>query len=297
MCFCVFLKSNKIFENVPYMRKFVLLFCSLTAFFINAQHVDSILLKQSSLMRMPLTVKDFGLKGKVKMIETTTSNLEGPPMTTVRRNYFSETSMLLKTEFSNMDIADDKTVWNYHYSNNKLDSITMNDGTGKQIFHYDQKNRLISQSNYGKYDDTKDQIEETESYFYNDQDMMIKKINDSTKFVILVLYDAKNQLKRSNFYHLDTPEDVNVSEYDAESKIENTIMKRNGKIIYSAAVIINSNGDFDVVDTKDQDNKQFKFTYEYIYDKNNNYINQLSFLNGKKDRVEDRKIVYYSDGK
>ena len=280
------------------MKQFTFFLSFLLLFWISlgfGQKLDSVFLKQSSLVRVPVTVKDFGLKGNVKMVETTSSNLDGPAMTTIHRNYFSESSLLLKTEFYNTENSKDKTVWNYHYSKNKLDSITTNDGTRKQIFHYDQKNRMISQSNYGKYDDNKNEIEETESYFYNDKDMIIKKINDSTKFIILVLYDAKNQLKRSNFYKLDTPEDVNVSEYDSESKTENTVMKRNGKVIYSAAVIINSNGNFDVVDTKDQDNKKLKFTYEYIYDKNKNYINQLSFVNGKKNRVETRKIIYYSD--
>lgn len=278
-------------------KQFLMLISFTSGLLIFGQKVDSLFLKQSSLMRMPLTVKDFGLKGKVKMAETTSYNVDTDPMTMIHRISFSESGFLLTSESYRTDDPDDKTTWNYHYGSNRLDSITTNDGTRKQIFHYDQKNRLISQSNYGRYEDNKDDIEETETYFYNDQDMIIKKVNDSSKFVILALYDAKNQLKRTNFYQLDTPEDVNVSEYDTESKTENTIMKRNGKILYTAVVKVNSNGNFEVVDTTDDANKKLTFTYEYFYDKNKNYTHQTTILNGKKIRVEDRKIVYYSDGK
>ena len=278
-------------------KQFLMLISFTSGLLIFGQKVDSLFLKQSSLMRMPLTVKDFGLKGKVKMAETTSYNVDTDPMTMIHRISFSESGFLLTSESYRTDDPDDKTTWNYHYGSNRLDSITTNDGTRKQIFHYDQKNRLISQSNYGRYEDNKDDIEETETYFYNDQDMIIKKVNDSSKFVILALYDAKNQLKRTNFYQLDTPEDVNVSEYDTESKTENTIMKRNGKILYTAVVKVNSNGNFEVVDTTDDTNKKLTFTYEYVYDKNKNYTHQTTILNGKKIRVEDRKIVYYSDGK
>ncbi|REC74029.1 hypothetical protein DRF60_18300 [Chryseobacterium elymi] len=53
----------------------------------------------------------------------------------------------------------------YHYSNSKLDSITNNTHTAKQVFTYDDQNKLVKRVSYGRYEENKDEIDKSKPIY------------------------------------------------------------------------------------------------------------------------------------
>ncbi len=261
----------------------------------DGQSLDSTFLKQSILVRPSLTLKDYGLNGKVSSVEIISSNSDIPATTTKQKNYFSKSGFITKLEFYPSNHKDEIITWNYYYSLDKLDSITTNDGTRKQTFFYDSNDRMVMKQFFGKYDDTKNDIEETEHYFYNERGFIEKAINDTTQVVIQCLYDNSGRLERTNLYNFLSPEDVNVSEHYYDGNTEKIVTKKNKKILSTDIIKLNSFNQFDEIDSTQYDGQKLKFTYDYSYDQKQNFINLIEFVNGIKNRTETRKIIYYSD--
>ncbi|REC73661.1 hypothetical protein DRF60_19210, partial [Chryseobacterium elymi] len=120
----------------------------------------------------------------------------------------------------------------YHYSNSKLDSITNNTDTAKQVFTYDDQNKLVKRVSYGRYEENKDEIDEEETFYYNSENFIIKSVK-STSLVIECKYNKNNQIVQTKSFSTDNPKEIDVTEYQFRAlsdKPDTVITKRNGKI-------------------------------------------------------------------
>lgn len=258
------------------------------------QELDHVMLKQELLFRPVLSKKDYGLYGNIKKLEITNSHYDPKITTTHEILSFSATGLLVKKEFYREGEKDAMETSYYHYSNSKVDSITNNTHTAKQLFTYDDQNKLVKKVNYGRYEENKDEIDEVETFFYNSENFIIKSVK-SSNFVMECKYNKNNQIIQIKSYSTDTPKDIDLTEYQFQTlpgKPDKVITKRNGKI---------QNTLQNKFDTKENTIKTIIISpnktgrtikNNLTYDNHDNIISNISFNNGEKTGEMIQEIEY-----
>jgi len=273
---------------------FSLLILLLLPICISAQELDQVILKQDLLFRNVLSKKDYGVHGDIRKLQITNSNF-GDKVTKYHETiYFSDTGVITKKELYGEGEKEAVETLLYHYNNNKLDSITNNSHTAKQVFTYDDQNKLIKKVSYGKYEENKDEIDEEETFHYNSENFIIKSVK-STNLVIECKYNKTNQIVQTKSFSTDSPKDIDVIEYQFRAltdKPDIIITKRNGKV---------QNTVLNKFDTKENTiettiifpDKTGRTTKNSLtYDNNGNIVSNITSNNEGKTGERIQKIEY-----
>ncbi|MBL1219265.1 hypothetical protein JET18_00320 [Chryseobacterium sp. L7] len=211
---------------------FTLLILLLLPVSVSAQELDEVILKQDLLFRNLLSKKDYGVHGDIKKLRVTHSNFGGKITKYYETIFFSKAGIITKRELYREGEKEEMETSYYHYSNSKLDSITNNTHTAKQVFTYDDQNKLVKMVSYGRYEENKDEIDEEETFYYNSENFIIKSVK-STNLVIECKYNKNNQIVQTKSFSTDNPKDIDVTEYQFRTLADmpdTVITKRNGKI-------------------------------------------------------------------
>ncbi len=277
----------------PSMNRLHLFFSAFLCVFITAQQPDDSVLRQNLLFRPPVTLQDHGLQSNVKKVEITTSYSDKAAQQDYRTLYFSDTGLLLKNSF-HREKEDELTVY-YHYDNGRLDSITSSDGTGKEVFSYDSTGRLIRKSSYGKYEDNKNEIDETEEYHYNKQGYIIQSVRSN--FILECNYTADHQIREVKSYYTDQPSDISSTVYQYKSlkdRPDLIINKKNGRV--QETTLITYDHRKNAVETVSvyPDKTRITVTSSINYDDQGNISSCITSTGGKKTSTVIQKTEYIS---
>lgn len=259
-----------------------------------AQDLDHVILRQELLFRIPLSTKDYGLHGSIQKLQKMTSYSDTQIPKTYETLFFSGKGLLTKREFYREGEKDATVTSYYHYSNKKIDSITTNTHTEKEVFNYDNNNRLIKKITYGKYEETRDEIDEVENFYYNSQDYIIKSVKDLSNLITECKYNSNSQLIQIKSFYSDNPKDTDVTEYQFQTsdKPHTAITKENGKIQTTFLYKFDTKGNNieTTIISPDKTGKTIK--NNITYDSSGNIISNVTLNNGSKTSVLIQEIEY-----
>ncbi|WP_223606660.1 hypothetical protein [Chryseobacterium sp. OSA05B] len=264
--------------------------------FLFSQELDQVIVKQNLLFRNPLTTKDYGLHGNVKKLEKRTSFADPKISTVYETLFFSGTGLLTKKAYYSEGEKEPNLIYYYHYNNNRLDSITNTHHIEKEVFNYDDRNRLIKKITYGKYDETKDEIDEAESFHYNSENYIIKSVKDSANLVMESKYNKKKQIIQIKSYYTNNPENMAVTEYQFQTlydKPDVVITKRNEKTQNTTIYKCDIKGNHIETITISQNKTANKIQNSMIYDQHSNITSNIISDKGNKISETVQKIEYY----
>lgn len=261
---------------------------------VYSQQPDETFLKQNLMFRNAVSLKDYSLKGKVQRMEISRTDADfGSSSDYVF--HFSETGLITKTEtIINKDRKNMVTRF-FHYSNNKLDSITNKDGTSKEEFFYDDLGRLTKKVSYGSYEENKNSISEVEHYSYDNENFIIKAEKDYAQMVTTALYDKQGRFIRTNMYSISAPEVVDVMEYSYSDKSEKSVWKQNGKPVFTTTIYYKEDKIIDAIEITDVNGNKTTTDVQFTFDKKGNIITETSLENGRKSSEAIFKIIYYTE--
>ncbi len=273
----------------------------------------------------PYTLADYDLKGKVKMLVSTSYNVN--PHTQEKTHsrthiyYFSETGLIEKElVFSGKDSTLEYSDY-YHYDNDKLKSIEYYEKNDSSVeeFLYNSKNQLIQVNYYEnnqltnerhyKYDSLKNTIKhlditqnDTSSfidfYFFQSEDKSINlNIDDYTSAGTHSLYDKdSNCIESKNYYHDNVLYNKHNYKYNLDGlKIQEIryFERRKSEAIYNYFYQYDENKNLVVFTTKNEKDI-IRGEDFYQYDENKNWIIATSTNEHKVITSESyQKIVYY----
>ncbi|MDR2236823.1 MAG: hypothetical protein LBE92_11930 [Chryseobacterium sp.] len=276
-------------------NRFFLFFFTALFICISAQPTQSVFLKQDLLFRPSVTLKDYGLKGKVKKVELVTFYTDSALKKSYQTLYFSDTGVLIQNSFYSENEKANATTFSYHYRDGRLNSITTATGTGKQIFSYDSSGRLIRKDSYGKYEEDKHEVDETESYHYNSQDYIIKSAK--TNLITECKYNNNHQIREIRSYYADKPSEVSVTEYQFKTLAEKpytVVTKNNGKINETENLQYDNRENMIESVTIGSDSTKNTSTHRIAYDRKGNIISETVYIKGKEFSTTTKEIEYGS---
>ena len=186
----------------------------------------------------------------------------------------------------------------------------------EETIHYNVKSSFFQETNYtvvnGKKVSSIDDNGWQRIYEYQDDELIKLTHNfEDEKRIILyengkekssILYDKHNKVISSNEVEysgnlengriLTTSKDKNGKVSTNEVVVENgKITKQNYVVNGIPSTVIRKYNSFgDIIESTEGADKT---TYEYQYDKFNNWITQYKFVNGKIKNITDRAIIYY----
>jgi hypothetical protein len=220
----------------------------------------------------------------------------------------------LKKKVDRIEMYDDKgnlvEYWNYETngsiyektklekdSNGKLLKSETYDNTGR-LKRYVQA-ELDSNENikiYKTFDEEKELVSVQEyQYDNNGSFILISSTTVKTKtFKSVGKYNAKNQLTEMIAYNPDgTIRETRTFKYDGNgNEIESELTRPNGDYTKFVSTYDDQNNILTNFWYDKDGNEKYRNSWNYIYDKNNNWITKKRYNNGELDYVWERKIEY-----
>ena len=247
-------------------------------------------------------LKKENLKAKVqsvfhKTFKVSKSSGELSQKYAIKQHYNVDGNLTEIENFGHDDILDSKEV--FYYNDDKLMSIRIENSTGRTgkitSFQYNREGVLLSQEKMNN----KQETEHKTVYLYND----VKQLLSKTKTIPSINYSMTERYVYDNrtgqIIVKNKKARIGTSKETYEYNTRGLISKKSEYNAVSelfSVITYEYNAENDKINLKKYDAKgkqTYDESYEYTYDKSQNWIKRVSYHKGVKASVETRVFVYY----